>query len=50
MFAVGGGLFLLKNLFCYFMSIEMIIGKTAYEIIQSVGVLFGREQVAALPS
>ena len=32
------------------MSIEMIIGKTAYEIIQSVGVLFGREQVAALPS
>ena len=33
MFAVGGGLFLLKNLFCYFMGVEMIVGKPAYEIV-----------------
>lgn len=50
MFAVGGGLFLSKNLFCYFMGVEMIVGKPAYEIVQSVSVLFGRGQVAALPS
>ena len=34
MFAVGGGLFLLKNLFCYFMGVEMIVGKPAYELVR----------------
>lgn len=32
------------------MGVEMIVGKPAYEIVQSVSVLFGRGQVAALPS